>query len=231
MKRLLRHLIIFALIYKSKMKKLPVRYKLLAVAFVLLFLDQWLKCYVKTHFYLSELYPVLGQWFYLCFVENDGMAFGWTLGGGTAAKVILTLVRILGIGSFIYLFIRYLKKVRYKADNGRMLFFFYAATLVLTGAVGNLTDTLFYGLFFTESGLNAANLAQWSFAEHYGVFGMGRVVDMFYFPLFTGHFPQWLPIWGGEEFLFFSPVFNLADSYIFVGIIGLLFTIKFIKKV
>lgn len=231
MKHLVRHLIIFALIYKREMKKLPTRYKLLVVAFVLFFLDQWLKCYVKTHFYLSELYPVLGQWFYLCFVENDGMAFGLTLGGGAAAKVILTLVRLLGIGFFIYSFIRYLKKVQYKADSTRMLLFFYAAALVLTGAVGNLTDTLFYGLVFTESGLNAAHLAQWSLADHYGVFGMGRVVDMFYFPLFTGHFPDWFPVWGGEAFLFFSPVFNLADSYIFVGMIALFFTIKSVKKV
>lgn len=175
---------------------------------LLLFADQLLKIYIKTHFYLGEIHNVLGNWFKLCLVENEGMAFGWTLGNGAIAKVILTVFRIVIIAYFFRIFLRYLRASVSKP-------FLYAFTLLLSGALGNLLDSIFYGLLFSES--MPDTVAQ-IFTNHYGGIFFGKVVDMFYFPLFRGHFYSWIPVIGGSEFEFFSPVFNLADAYISVGI-------------
>lgn len=175
---------------------------------LLLISDQILKIYIKTHFYLGEIYNVLGDWFKLCLVENDGMAFGWTLGNGPIAKIILTIFRIVIIFYFFRVFLKYLLT---KVNK----YFIYAFALLLSGALGNLLDSVFYGLVFSESKIDI--VAQ-IFTSHYGTIFLGKVVDMFYFPLFQGHFYSWIPLIGGSEFEFFSPVFNLADAYIFVGI-------------
>lgn len=196
------------------MKRFCVRapYLLCAFVFVLLLADQWSKIYVKTHFYLGELYPVMGQWFYLCFVENEGMAFGWKLGSGHTAKIILSVVRIVLISYFVYILWRTTRANRPTA-------FTYFFALILAGAVGNLIDSLFYGLIFNDpSATSTYGIASLFGKPAYGNFLAGRVVDMFYFPLFSGHFPKWVPFVGGEDFLFFSPVFNLADAYITVGV-------------
>lgn len=175
---------------------------------LLLLVDQVLKIYIKTHFCLGEMHNVLGNWFRLCLVENEGMAFGWTLGNGSVAKIVLTLFRIVVIAYFFGVFVRFLHQNINK-------YFLYAFVLVLAGALGNLLDSVFYALIFSES--TPMTVAQ-IFTNHYGGIFFGKVVDMFYFPLFHGHFYSWIPIIGGSEFEFFSPVFNLADAYISVGI-------------
>jgi len=174
----------------------------------LLLCDQLIKVYIKTHFYLGEQIPVLGSWFYLHFTENNGMAFGMELAGKTG-KLLLSLFRaaaIVGLGYYLY------RQIKQNADK----ILIYTLSLVLAGAAGNLIDCCFYGWFFSDS-LNGLSTFLPS-GGGYAPFLFGRVVDMFYFPLFSGQFPEWLPIWGGEYFEFFRPVFNLADAYISVGV-------------
>lgn len=187
---------------------------------LLLLADQCLKIYIKTSFRLGEMYNVWGSWFRLCLVENEGMAFGWTLGHGAVAKIILTLFRIGVIAYFLRVFVRYLQL-------GAHGYFLYAFALLLAGALGNLLDSTFYALIFSES--TPAAIAK-IFSNHYGGLFFGKVVDMFYFPLFHGHFYSWIPVVGGSEFEFFSPVFNLADAYISVGIVAILLMILINKR-
>ena len=180
----------------------------LIVIFLVLFIDQAVKCYVKTHFYLGEEVHVLGNWFILHFTENPGMAFGMEL-GGDFGKIALSLFRIVvaGIG-FAYL----MRLIRNKVHPGLIV----CASMILAGAVGNILDSIFYGKIFSDS-MNS--LATFMPADGgYAAWLHGRVVDMFYFPLVQGHFPSWFPIWKNEEFIFFRPVFNIADAAITVGI-------------
>ena len=157
---------------------------------------------------------VLGQefqifdWFIIHFTENNGMAFGMEFGGLTG-KILLTLFRIIVVGVGIY-YIRAI--VRPHFPNGALI----ALGLIIGGAIGNIIDSSFYGLIFNESYNNVASF----FPESggYAPLLQGKVVDMFYFPLINSHFPNWLPICGGEHFIFFSPVFNIADAGISVGI-------------
>lgn len=176
-------------------------YKPLWLLFVLLLADQALKIFIKTHMTLGESFHIF-NWFQIVFVENPGMAFGVSIG----SKYLLTIFRIIIAGIVAYYLFRLMK------DNYRKGYI-YTIVLVLTGAVGNIIDCMFYGLIFSES-------TPWQIAQlfpaggGYTHFLNGKVVDMFYFPLF--HFPDWFPVWGGH--IFFSPVFNLADSCITVSV-------------
>lgn len=156
---------------------------------------------------LGEELHVAGNWFILHFTENNGMAFGIEL-AGAYGKLMLTLFRILVVGGIVwYLF----SLIRDNAHIGLIT----SVMLVVSGALGNIIDSVFYGVWF----------------EYAGYFH-GRVVDMFYFPIIEGHFPQWFPLWGGEDFIFFRPVFNLADTYISAGVISIfIFQKRFFSNV
>lgn len=183
--------------------------------------DQALKVYIKTNFYLNESHDVVGNWFKLYFVENEGMAYGWKF-GGQAGKIILTLFRLGAVGFGVWYLDSIIKR---KYHRG----FIICASLIFAGALGNLIDSLFYGLLFEEStpGHLAAFLPQHGYAD----FLHGKVVDMLYFPIITdAHLPQWVPVWGGESFEFFRPIFNLADAAISAGVITILvFQKRFFK--
>lgn len=194
---------------------------LLILAIVLA--DHALKVYIKTNYYINEHHNVMGDWFRLHFVENEGMAYGWKFGGDWG-KMILTLFR-LGAVIFGVYYIRQI--IRKKYNRG----FIICAALVFAGALGNLIDSMFYGLIFSESVPGSMAVAQ-LFPEHgYAGFLHGKVVDMLYFPIIRdAHFPQWVPIWGGEDFEFFRPIFNIADASISAGIISIIvFQKRFFK--
>jgi signal peptidase II len=181
--------------------------KIFFTSFILLLLDQTLKIWIKTSFVLGEEYEIF-DWFIIHFTENNGMAFGIELGGYTGKK-ILSLFRIIVVGvGIIYLFNLTKKKI----SDGALI----ALGLIIGGAIGNIIDSSFYGIIFNESYNNIASFMPEG--GGYSSFLHGRVVDMFYFPLMNSHFPGWLPIWGGEHFIFFRPVFNIADAGISVGI-------------
>lgn len=174
------------------------------VIMVALVADQLLKFYIKLHFTLGECVRIF-DWFHICFVENPGMAFGMSLG----SKIFLTAFRIVASGLMVWYVVWLFRK---KYSTG----YITVIMLVLAGAVGNLIDCLVYGEIFTASTpYHVASLC--GVGQGYASWFMGNVVDMFYFPLFT--FPDWVPFLGGD--VFFSPVFNLADSYITVCVIVL----------
>ncbi len=186
-----------------------------------LFIDQFIKIYIKLNYPLGEV-ANFGNWCILHFTENPGMAFGYEF-GGNYGKLILSVFRILAcIGGVFY--IRHI--VKHKEHIG----FIFSVSLILAGAVGNILDSVFYGVLFGES--DEFNVAKFLPANG-GYAGVlhGRVVDMFYFPIINGHFPSWFPIWGGEEFQFFRPIFNFADFAISLGVgIILVFQKRFTKK-
>ena len=199
--------------------------KIISLSVILLLLvDQAIKFAVKLNVTLGESIPVLGDWFKICFVENNGMAFGMQF-GGDFGKILLTLFRIVLIGLIIY----YINKVLLKKSDtptGVLV----GVSLVLVGAIGNVIDCIFYGQLFSASsyGMLAEFLPS---GGGYAPLMMGKVVDMFYFPLIESTFPDWLPIWGGKDFIFFRPVFNFADSCISVGVIYmLLFQYKYFSR-
>ena len=193
---------------------------------LILIVDQAVKFYIKTHFYIGHEIKVLGMnWFRLHFVENEGMAWGWKMGGDWG-KVALTLFRLVACIAGIFIIRDFIRK---KYHPG----FIYCSALIFAGALGNLIDSMFYGLIFSESDPYVQNVAQFLPKEGgYASFLHGKVVDMLYFPLITNtHYPSWFPVWGGEEFEFFRPVFNIADASISVGVIAILiFQNKFFKK-
>jgi signal peptidase II len=186
--------------------------KALAIIFCVLLIDQTIKIWIKTHMYLGQAYKVTGDWFYLHFVENPGMAFGLTIGDGSWGKLTLSIFRLLAVAGIGYYMWTLFKK------NVRPLLIVCVA-LIFAGALGNILDSVFYGKFFSASDQWEQNVAQFM-PKDGGYAGVlhGQVVDMFYFPVLSGHFPQNFPIWGGEEFLFFRPVFNIADASISVGV-------------
>lgn len=157
--------------------------------------------------YLGEEYKIL-DWFYIHFTENNGMAFGMEFGGDWG-KLLLSLFRIVFVG-FITSYI--LKLIRKNADKILII----SSSLILAGAIGNIVDGVFYGVLFSESYHQLA-----SFLPEGGGYAplfFGKVVDMFYFPIFKGYLPEWIPFWGGDYFVFFRPVFNIADAAISIGV-------------
>ena len=204
------------------MKNIHVILLILAILLV----DQVFKFYIKTNYYLGEDHAVLGNWFRLHFVENEGMAWGWKLGeSGSWGKMALTLFRLLAVFFGVYYIHKIIKE---KYPKG----FIICVALIFAGAVGNLIDSMFYGMIFDASIHGTGNVAV-LFPEGggYADFLHGKVVDMLYFPIIRTTLPDWLPIWGGEPFEFFSPVFNIADSSISVGLILiLLFQNRFFPK-
>ncbi len=197
---------------------MDIRKRLAIFVVVLIAVDQLVKFWVKTNMMIGEDIWDLG-FFKILFIENNGMAFGMEFGGEKWGKTILSLFRLAavsGIGWYI------LKLIKEKAPIG-VLFSF---SLIFCGAIGNIIDSLFYGMIFNDSHYQIASL--FPVEGGYSSFLHGKVVDMLYFPLIEGSFPSWLPIWGGEDFLFFRPIFNFADSYITIGVsILILFHRKF----
>lgn len=191
------------------------RYRNAVLIVILIILaDQLLKFYVKTHFYYGEEVNVLGGWFRLHFIENEGMAFGMKLGGADTGKLVLTMFRLIAVIFGFYL----LKRIVNKGyGRGAVI----CGALILAGALGNLIDSIFYGLIFTESSFHKAVLT--SFGQGYGKLFHGRVVDMLYFPLIETKWPSWVPFLGGRDLSFFEPVFNIADAAISVGVMVLVF--------
>lgn len=158
--------------------------------------------------YLGQEYFILGDWFRIHFTENEGMAFGMKL-GGDYGKLLLSLFRIGAVG-----FIGYYLYTIIKENQPRGLVI--SISLILSGALGNIIDSVFYGVFFTDSSMQVA--AFLPSGGGYAAWFHGRVVDMFYFPIVSGYFPDWVPFWGGEYYQFFRPVFNVADAAITVGV-------------
>jgi signal peptidase II len=185
------------------------------IIFIILLIDQISKVYIKTNFQLGESVNVF-SWFKILFIENEGMAWGAKI-PGAYGKEILTSFRLVAIVAIAYWLNSSIKE---KAPQVLV----WSITLILAGAIGNTIDSLFYGLIFDDSYGQVATL----FAEdNYGTILKGKVVDMLYFPLYDSVLPSWVPFWGGERFVFFEPVFNIADTVINVGF-GLL--IVFNKK-
>lgn len=177
--------------------------KPLIVIFLVLLLDQISKIWVKTTMTVGEAIPVLGKWFQIQFIENNGMAFGWEISGAQWGKIFLGLFRIAAVVLMIWILWKLVKK---DVKSGPL----FGLSLIIAGALGNIIDGMFYGIIFDYAG-----------------FMQGKVVDMLYFPLFT--FPEWMPWLGGE--IFFSPVFNIADSAITIGIFYLIiFQWSFIRN-
>ena len=166
---------------------------------------------------------ILGlSWGFIHFVENNGMAFGITL-GGKAGKLFLSLFRIGAVGFLIY----YIRKL---IESGASMGVLVCFALILAGAIGNILDSAFYGVIFSESSYHGGLAEIFPDDGGYASLLHGKVVDMLYFPMIDTYLPDWLPIWGGERFQFFKPVFNIADSSISIGIVCLLlFQRKFFK--
>ncbi len=180
---------------------------LLVIAILLI--DQIIKILVKTGMELHESIRVT-DWFYISFIENNGMAWGMQIG----PKLMLSLFRVIAIAFLgYYIWLQAKKKARWG--------YIICLVMVLAGATGNLIDCMFYGLGFEAS--TPFSVSHWvGLGNGYAPFLMGKVVDMFYFPIIQTTWPDWMPFWGGEEFIFFSPVFNFADASISVGVVTLL---------
>jgi|TARA_B110000914_G_scaffold91972_1_gene80923 signal peptidase II len=170
-------------------------------------IDQIVKIYIKTNFFLGEEVKVF-NWFRIHFVENNGMAMGFEF-GGKAGKLFLTLFRLVAVSGIIYWLAQHIKKGTHNAV-------IFAIALIFSGAVGNIIDSVFYGVVFdTPIGTNLATL----FSDRpYGELFYGKVVDMFYFPIWEGVLPEWIPFVGGDFFRFFNYIFNPADAYITTGV-------------
>jgi signal peptidase II len=168
--------------------------KPLLIIFLVLFIDQASKIWIKTNMSMGQEFNILGEWFIIHYTENNGMAFGLEF-GGEFGKLALSLFRIAAVGGIGY-GLHYL--IRHKYHRGLIL----NVALIFAGALGNIIDSVFYGVI-------------WDYASLFH----GRVVDMLYFPILEGVFPNWVPIWGGEDYIFFRPVFNIADAAISVGVV------------
>lgn len=184
--------------------------KSLVVILLVLLCDQLLKVWVKLNMTIGECVGVIGKWFNICFIENNGMAFGWQLSASPWGKIILVSLRIIAVIVLLFFIFR---MTRNKTKTGPVV----GVSLVTAGAAGNILDCLLYGMIFSES--TVTKVAEiFPAGGGYSSFLQGKVVDMLYFPLFT--FPDWMPLLGGE--VFFSPIFNVADSAITVGVLYLI---------
>jgi len=193
------------------------------IIFAVLLLDQAFKIWIKTHFTLHQSVNVLGDWFQLCFVENEGMAFGMVL-GGDFGKLFLSLFRIVLSAGIIW----YIRKLLKNPETPMGVL--VGLSMVLVGALGNILDSAFYGLIFSESGMTSV-ATLFPPEGSYGTFLHGKVVDMLYFPLVDTVLPDNFPILGGRRFVFFQFIFNVADSAITCGAAYLLiFQYKFFSK-
>ncbi len=197
---------------------------------IIILVDQFLKIWIKTSYPTGNVREIL-PWFHLHFIENSGMAWGWKFGNETG-KVILTLFRMAAVIFGTWYIGKIIKQQYHKG-------FIICVALIYAGALGNLIDSMFYGMIF-DKGLHFDMVSKEYFpysgiavfsTDGYSSFLHGSVVDMLYFPIFDMTLPSWFPIWGGQEFEFFSPIFNIADASISVGVITLLFFQKrFFKK-
>lgn len=179
---------------------------------LVLFVDQILKFWVKTHMQIGDEIYLFGKRGMLHFIENNGMAFGMEM-GGKSGKLVLSIFRIIAIGAIGWFLASIIRK---KVNTGLVI----AVSAILAGAAGNLIDSAFYGMIFSESYTAPAVL--FPPGGGYSSFLQGRVVDMFYFPIIQTHWPDWSPFRPGESFIFFRPVFNVADSAITCGVISII---------
>lgn len=195
----------------NKAKEIVTKGRLAVILIIaILLIDQFIKVWVKTHMELHESIRVT-NWFYIAFIENNGMAYGMQIG----SKLLLSLFRVVAIGALGYYIWLQTRKPNVRWG------YIVCLSMILAGAAGNLIDCMFYGLCFDVS--TVGHVSQFvGIGNGYESFLMGRVVDMFYFPLIVTTYPDWFPIYGGEDFIFFSPVFNFADSSISVGVVALL---------
>lgn len=193
----------------------------LIIIFSILIIDQILKIWIKTHMHLGEEFSLFGNWGFIHFIENNGMAFGLQI-AGNFGKIILSVFRILAVTAIAWYLYNLTKK---KAHKGLI----FSIALIFAGAVGNIIDSAVYGLLFSASSYYEAA----SFMPEgggYASFLHGKVVDMFYFPIIHGNYPEWIPSVGGKDFIFFRPVFNIADSSITIGVFILLLGQKLFFK-
>jgi len=188
-------------------------YKLLAIIFSVLITDQVLKVWIKTNLSLGEEIVVFKDWFIIHFVENNGMAFGFEFAGeyGKLFLSIFRIIAVIAIGWYLFRLARQ-KEISFG--------FLASIALIFSGAIGNIIDSAFYGMIFNHSYGQAADFLPEG--GGYATFLHGRAVGMFYFPIIQTTLPEWLPFWGGNHFIFFRPVFNIADSSITVGIFSIL---------
>jgi signal peptidase II len=187
---------------------------------VIILIDQTLKIWIKTNLQLNQVIEIFGNKGFILFTENPGMAFGYSF-GGEWGKITLTLFRIFAVFGIGWYIVDLVKK---DAPKGLIISF----ALILAGALGNIIDSVFYGIIFSSSDGQIAQI--FPSAGGYGKFLRGEVVDMFYFPIIKGHFPNWFPV-DDKSFTFFRPVFNVADSAITIGVASILiFHRKFFKS-
>ena len=195
--------------------------KSLIIVIAILLIDQIVKVWVKLNFTIGEEVDLIGNWCKLHFIENEGMAFGMSF-GGVAGKYVLTFLRVIAsvlIGWYLLTLIK-------KGGNKLAV---YSFTLIFAGAVGNIIDSMFYGLLFSESTFFSVS----QFLPEGGGYApmfLGKVVDMFYFPIIDTTLPQWIPFFGGNDFRFFNAIFNISDVSITIGVVILLISLIFAKK-
>ena len=192
----------------------------IAIILSILIVDQIIKILVKTNMYIGESVSVFGSWFQLLFIENEGMAFGMHFGGNTG-KILLSVFRLVASVGIAWFIVYLVKK-----NSSRFLL--VSMSLIFAGAMGNIIDSCFYGLIFSDSSYQVATM----FPKEggYAPFLFGKVVDMFYFPIISTTLPEWIPFWGGEHFTFFNAIFNFADAAITIGIFMLIIDQLFSSK-